>query len=55
MSNEISTTTQQPDPVETSHPLLGFFGIGIAINVILVTAYLVWAFRQWKKKDHHES
>ncbi len=28
-----------------------FFGIGITINVILVVAFFIWAFKQWKKND----
>jgi hypothetical protein len=28
---------------------VGFFAIGIAINLVLIGAYIIWAFRQWKK------
>lgn len=28
---------------------MGFFGIGIAINLLLIAAYFIWAFRQSKK------
>jgi len=30
--------------------LVGFFAIGVVINIVLVTAYFIWAYRQWKKK-----
>ena len=30
--------------------LIGFFAIGIVINIILVSAYFIWAYRQLKKK-----
>ena len=37
--------------VENGHEdLTVFFAIGMVINVLLVTAYLVWAVRQWRKK-----
>ncbi|MFQ5643035.1 MAG: hypothetical protein ACE5FQ_04970 [Thiogranum sp.] len=26
-----------------------FFSIGIAVDVLLVTVFLVWAIRQWRK------
>ncbi len=28
-----------------------FLGIGVVINLLLVTAYFVWAYRQGKKRD----
>ncbi len=28
-----------------------FLGIGVVINVLLVTAYFVWAWKQGKKRD----
>ncbi|HHH44762.1 MAG TPA: hypothetical protein ENK49_11545 [Gammaproteobacteria bacterium] len=30
--------------------LTGFFTIGVVVDVILVTAFLVWAAGQWRKK-----
>ena len=27
-----------------------FFAIGMVINVLMVTAFLVWAVGQWRKK-----
>lgn len=29
--------------------LTTFFTIGIVINLVMITAYFVWAFKQWKK------
>lgn len=26
-----------------------FFAIGAVINIVMVAAYFVWAFKQWKK------
>ncbi len=28
-----------------------FLGIGVVINLLLVTAYFVWAWKQGKKRD----
>jgi len=29
----------------------GFFAIGMAVNVLLIVAYVIWAAKQWGKKD----
>ena len=31
-----------------------FLGIGVVINLVLVTAYFVWARKQWKKTARRE-
>jgi heme/copper-type cytochrome/quinol oxidase subunit 2 len=31
--------------------MIGFFGIGVVINVVMITAYFIWAYKQWKKSD----
>ena len=31
-----------------------FFGIGLAINLLLLAAFVVWAVRQGKKRDHSD-
>ena len=28
-----------------------FFAIGLVINVVMVTTYIVWAIKQWRKND----
>jgi len=28
---------------------IGFFAIGIGVNLVLIVAYFIWAMRQWKK------
>ena len=30
--------------------LTAFFGIGLVVDVLLVTAFLVWAVGQWRKR-----
>lgn len=29
-----------------------FFSIGAAVNVVMLTVFLVWAVRQWRKTKH---
>lgn len=50
-SSETSTASIGVDsnpPVNEGAPI-GFFAIGIGINLILLAAYFIWALRQWKK------
>lgn len=35
--------------------ILVFFAVGIVVNIVLVTTYFVWAYRQWKKKLRESS
>jgi hypothetical protein len=46
--------TEQPvadSPPEQKDSLVVFFGIGIVINLVMITAYFIWAYKQWKKTD----
>ena len=48
------TYTEQTIPapeLESNDPMTGFFTIGLAINIILITAYFIWAYRQWGKSN----
>jgi hypothetical protein len=58
MSNKLTSVNDQPaadSSPEQGHPMIGFFGIGVAINLALITAYFIWAYKQWKRKsDKHE-
>jgi hypothetical protein len=36
-------------PSASTGPPMAFFAIGIAINLALLTAFALWAVRQWKK------
>ncbi len=29
----------------------GFFAIGMVINIALLIAYVIWAYRQWGKRE----
>jgi len=37
------------NPAASTGPSMTFFAIGIAINLALLTAFGLWAIRQWKK------
>ena len=39
-----------PPSGETTGPSIEFFAVGIAINLILIAAFFVWAFKQGKGK-----
>jgi len=41
--------TEMTPPGGGRENLTVFFSIGIAIDVLLVTLFLVWAVRQWRK------
>ena len=54
MSNKQSSYSEQTavDPVTPQHEVsIGFFAIGIVVNLVLITAYFIWAYKQWKKPD----
>jgi len=33
---------------------VGFFAVGIVINVVLISAYFIWARKQWKKPERRD-
>ena len=42
---------EQPAPVVEveREDLTSFFAVGIVINLVMITAYFVWAYKQWSK------
>ena len=53
-SADVSTHTEQPvsaPELEGEHASTSFYVIGGVINITLITAYFIWAFRAWKKAD----
>jgi len=57
VSNQLTTYTEQPaadSRLEQDDSMIGFFGIGIVINVVMITAYFIWAYKQWKKSDRRD-
>lgn len=43
--------SEQPAPVieVERNDLTAFFAVGIVINLVMITAYFVWAYKQWGK------
>ena len=50
-SSETSAATVSVDsnPTINEGAPIGFFAIGIGVNLVLIAAYFIWALRQWKK------
>jgi hypothetical protein len=45
----LNSGSEQPDDNQGEH-LYGFFAIGVTINIVMIVAYIIWAYRQWHKK-----
>jgi len=57
VSNQLTSYTEQPaadSGPEHNDSMIVFFGIGIVINVVMITAYFIWAYKQWKKSDKQD-
>jgi hypothetical protein len=50
-TGSLAAQTEQPAPVIDIErdDLTAFFAVGIVINIVMITAYFVWAFKQWGK------
>ena len=35
----------------TREDLTVFFGIGMAINIVMIIVFVIWAMKQWKQND----
>jgi len=54
MSTVTSTHTEQIISVseqEEKDLTINFYLVGGAINITMITAYFIWAFKAWKKAD----
>ncbi|MEE8366205.1 MAG: hypothetical protein V3R76_10490 [Gammaproteobacteria bacterium] len=48
----LTTYTEQAaaiQEVEQDNQTIGFFAVGVVINIVMITAYFIWAYRQWGK------
>jgi len=48
-----SDSTEQPGAAQQGKHLYGFFAIGLVINVVMLIAFFIWAYRQWNKKGNN--
>lgn len=47
-----SVVKEEPVKEEAAREDLSvFFGIGMAINIVMITSFFIWGFKQWKKND----
>jgi heme/copper-type cytochrome/quinol oxidase subunit 2 len=52
--NTISLYTEQPASVSAAEEkdlTTNFYLVGGVINIVMISAYFIWAFRAWKKAD----
>lgn len=48
---ESADNTQAESMVSThNNDLTAFFAIGMVINILLVGTFIIWGFKQWKRK-----
>ena len=47
----IAVHSEQPAPaIEAGREdLTTFFAVGVVINLVMITAYFIWAYKQWNK------
>ena len=53
-STAVSVHTEQAvsmPVVEEKDSSINFFIVGGIINITMITAYFIWAFRAWKRSD----
>ena len=46
-------SNEQPGSAHQGEHLYGFFAIGLIINVVMIIAFFIWAYRQWNKKGNN--
>ena len=54
MSNNVLVSEQVQSAPGIKHDkedLSVFFGIGMVVNIVMITAFFIWAVKQWKKND----
>ncbi len=53
-NSKVSMHTEQPVSVSSADDrdlTTNFFLVGGVINIVMISAYFIWAFRAWKKID----
>lgn len=55
--NQSSSTVEPPDNTQAERmvsthnkDLTAFFAVGMVINILIVGAFIIWGFKQWKRK-----
>jgi hypothetical protein len=50
--NTVLAHTEQPVVVQEAAPdnsMTGFFIAGVVINIVMISAFFIWAYKQWNK------
>lgn len=47
----LAVHSEQPAPVieVEQKDLTAFFAVGLVINIVMITAFFIWAYKQWNK------
>lgn len=50
-ASALAVHSEQPTPVIEAErdDLTSFFAVGVVINIVMITAYFIWAYKQWRK------
>lgn len=48
--NQVNTAVQDIYHAHPEKDLTAFFAIGMVINIVMLGAFFVWAYKQWGKK-----
>ena len=50
-ASTLAVHSEQPAPVIEAEreDLTTFFAVGVIINIVMITAYFFWAYKQWGK------
>ena len=50
-ASAVAVHSERPAPVieVEREDLTTFFAVGVIINIVMITAYFIWAYKQWGK------
>ena len=56
-SDTLQTYSEQTEAnreTAEQNPMIGFFAIGLVINIVIIAAFFYWAYTQWGKSDNRK-
>jgi cytochrome bd-type quinol oxidase subunit 2 len=57
-NNTLIPQTEQPVVVQNASSddsMTGFFVAGVVINIVMISAFFIWAYKQWNKPGRPEN
>jgi cytochrome bd-type quinol oxidase subunit 2 len=57
-NNTLIPQTEQPVVVQNAvsdDSMTGFFVAGVVINIVMISAFFIWAYKQWNKPGRPEN